>query len=367
MESVVATKLQSMIAKPSIAFNDFAGTAKDVTARNVNGRNVLSVRSTQSRTVTPAQAISRNTLSKVSRAYKQLTDSQMKAWEALAVHLKGISTFGKAAELTAHNAFVRINTNRQMAGEGILNEAPNYLTDVPEVDWESIWVTPSRVLLTGISNPTGTYKLVAKMSAGQGTGVTSGWSKTVVITPGMKDDWGDAGLTELYTEKIGYMPAVGEKVFIELYWLDPDTGFVGETMRTTATCMSEEQAKEEGFTPRVQYFNDMFDDPKAHLVSADVEMPGGTSQMVVEATTDIKGFGSYFHLYSEDTPDEFVEGDTMVFSRSTARPDFKPGMFSVSFRKTYKSGKYVLEMSFSHRAGGYDKKSEVFGSNPIMR
>jgi hypothetical protein len=47
----------------------------------------------------------------------------------------------------------------------------------------------------------------------------------------MADDWGDAGLTQLYTEKIGFMPQVGEKVFIELYWLDPATGFVGETMQ----------------------------------------------------------------------------------------------------------------------------------------
>lgn len=130
-----------------------------------------------------------------------------------------------------------------MAGEDLLVDAPSYLSDIPEVDWESIWVTPSRVLLTGIANPTGTYKLVAKMSASQGTGVTSGWNKTVVITPGMEDDWGDAGLTELYTEKIGYMPSIGEKVFIELYWLDPATGLVGETMRTTAICMSEAQAK----------------------------------------------------------------------------------------------------------------------------
>lgn len=183
----------------------------------------------------------------------------------------------------------------------------------------------------------------------------------------MEDDWGDAGLTQFYTEKIGYMPSIGEKVFIELYWLDPATGLVGETMRTTAVCMSEVQSKEEGFTPRVQFFNDMFEDPKAHLVSADVEMPGSTSQMVVEGITDIKGFGSYFTLYSEDTPEEFFEGDTMVFSRSTARPDFKPGIFSVSFRKEYKSSQYRQAMSFSHRAGGYDKKSEVFGSNPIMR
>ena len=113
-----------MIAKPSIAFNDFSGTAKDVTARNVNGRNILSSRAQHSKIVTPAQAVSRNKLSKISRAYKQLSDSQMLAWEVLAEHMKGISTFGNAAELTPHNAFVRINSNRAMIGMPLLADAP---------------------------------------------------------------------------------------------------------------------------------------------------------------------------------------------------------------------------------------------------
>ncbi|MBR5014736.1 MAG: hypothetical protein IKY16_09085, partial [Bacteroidales bacterium] len=81
-----------MIAKPSIAFNDFAGTAKDVTARNVHGRNILSSRAQHSKIVTPAQAVSRNRLSKISRTFRQLSDSQINQWEVLAGHMKGIST-----------------------------------------------------------------------------------------------------------------------------------------------------------------------------------------------------------------------------------------------------------------------------------
>ena len=85
-----------MIAKPSIAFNDFSGTAKDVTARNVNGRNILSVRAFQNKVVTPAQATTRNQLSKISREYKQLSDSQMQSWEILAKHLKAASYLGSS-------------------------------------------------------------------------------------------------------------------------------------------------------------------------------------------------------------------------------------------------------------------------------
>ena len=156
MEAVAAARFCSMKVIPSIAFNEFSGSAGDVTARSVKGRTLLNHKAYQPKTETPAQASSRNSLSKISRAYKQLTDSQMQSWEVLAKHLKGISTFGKAAELTAHNAFVRINTNRQMAGEDLLVDAPLYLSDIPEVDWESIWVTPSRVLLTGIATLPGT-------------------------------------------------------------------------------------------------------------------------------------------------------------------------------------------------------------------
>ena len=62
MESVTATTIAAMIAKPSIAFNDFAGTAGDVTSRSVHGRTILSHKAYQDKTKTPAQAVSRNAL-----------------------------------------------------------------------------------------------------------------------------------------------------------------------------------------------------------------------------------------------------------------------------------------------------------------
>ena len=34
--------------------------------------------------------------------------------------------------MTPHNAFVRINTNRQLFGMPLLTEAPSYLQDIPE-------------------------------------------------------------------------------------------------------------------------------------------------------------------------------------------------------------------------------------------
>lgn len=356
-----------MKALPSIAFGEFTGSAGDVTARSIGGRTLLNHKAYQSKVKTPSQAVARNTLSKVSRAYKQLTDSQMKAWGALAEHLKGISTFGKAAEMTAHNAFVRINANREMAGEGLLVDAPDYLNDIPEVDWDQIWVTPERVLLTGIENPTGTYKLVVKMSSGQGNGISSGWGKTVIITPGMADDWGDAPLTELYTQKIGFLPKVGDKIFIELYWLDPATGFVGETMRTHRYCITEEEAHEQGLDERKIITEKMFVDENHIIQELKLEMLSGPNQMAVEASLDMRGHGSYFDLNSKEPVDSSVEAETMMYCRGTERPDSRPGLMSVSLSKTNIGGVSYQNIKFSHRAGSNAPVCEVFGCNPVTK
>ena len=239
-----------MIAKPSIAFNDFSGTAKDVTARSVNGRNVLSVRAQRSKVVTPAQAVSRNKLSRISRAYKQLSDSQMTAWGTLASHLKGISTFGSPAELTPHNAFVRINSNRAMVGMPLLTEAPVYVADVPEVEYEDFWIMPERIVFMNVQQPSDNHFLVVKMSPAQSPGVTNGWSKTVIVAPGVDVEYGDVDLTERYVNIKGFELIPGQKYFCEFWWLDSTTGFTGESMWVSAICKETSVGYDAPYVPR---------------------------------------------------------------------------------------------------------------------
>ena len=160
-----------MKAIPSIAFNEFSGTAGDVTARSIGGRTLLNHKAYQSKVKTPSQAVRRNTLSKVSRAYKQLSDSQMKAWGALAEELKGASVFGHRARLTAHNAFVRINANRLLTERPILTDAPEYTTLIPPVDYTDFWVAPDIIIFTGVRKPQDSYRLVVRMSAGLSNGI----------------------------------------------------------------------------------------------------------------------------------------------------------------------------------------------------
>ena len=355
-----------MIVKPSIAFNDFAGTAKDVTARNVHGRNILSSRAQHSKIVTPAQAVSRNRLSRISRTFRQLSDSQINKWEVLAGHMKGISTFGQTAELTAHNAFVRINTNRAMVGMPLLTEAPAYINDVPEVEYDDLWISPEMIIFTGLQQPSDSHVLVFKMSPALSPGVSSGWGQTVIITPGMAPDWGDADMTALYTSVMGVAPESGKKYFCEFYWLDKNTGFTGESMAISAICKESSTAYAQEYTPRARVTMNEVSESQG-FESLDFELSHGSTILSVDAR------------YSNDTG--VASGQFTLKKVNKSIPDLKayvlgrcsnpernwmarPNLFAV-WIQTWQG---ETEGTLAHRAGQYESElAEVFGSAPIYK
>ena len=207
-----------MIALPSIAFGGFSGSAKGVTARQVGGRSILSVRSWPTGQTTSAQVVRRASMSKITKSYKTLTAAQMQAWENLAKHCSGASVFGQKAELSGINLYVRLNANRVMAGEAIVADAPLGQVAVPNVEYSNVSVTPQLIVFGGIKHQSSPYKMVVKMSGSQSAGISNGWSKTVIISSEVEDDWGEADVTSLYLKTIGVEPTPGQKVFIEAYW-----------------------------------------------------------------------------------------------------------------------------------------------------
>ena len=337
-----------------------------MTARSVNGRNILSVRAQQSKIVTPAQAVSRNKLSKISRAYKQLSDSQMTAWGTLASHLKGISTFGSPAELTPHNAFVRINSNRAMVGMPLLTEAPVYKADVPEVLYEDLWISPDMIVFTGLEVPSDTYRLVVKMSPAQSPGTSSGWSKTVIVAPGIVDDWGEADITKLFTETIGVAPEAGKKYYLECWWLDTETGFTGESMWVSAICKEGSTAYNQSYTPRARVtLNEVAD--SEGFESLDIELSHGSTILSVDS------------VYSNNTG--VASGQFVLKNPIESLPDLRawalgrcsnpernwmarPNLFAIWIHTWQKE----TEGTFAHRGGQYESEFvEVFGSGPCIK
>ena len=204
-----------MQALPSIAFGGFSGSAKGVTARQVDGRTILSVRSWPTGQATYAQVVRRTSMAKITKSYKTLSESQMQEWERLAEHTSGASVFGQKAQMSGINLYVRLNANRAMAGETLLADAPLSVVAVPNVEYEGVYVTPTLVAFTGIKHQPSPYKLVVKMSAPQSPGISSGWSKTVIIANDVEDDWGNADVTAFYLKTIGVNPVKSQKVFVE--------------------------------------------------------------------------------------------------------------------------------------------------------
>ena len=356
-----------MKALPSIAFNEFKGSAGDVTARVSKGRQVLSARSMHSSSKTPAQAVSRNRLAKISRSYKKLTDEQMKAWAVLAEKMKGISTFGQAAELTPHNAFVRINSNLQMVGMPLLNDAPAYINDVPEVLYEDLWISPDMIIFTGLEQPSESHVLVFKMSPALSPGISSGWGQTVIITPGMAPDWGDADLTALYTEVMGVAPEAGKKYFCEFYWMDKNTGFTGESMVISAVCKAGSTAYNREYTPRVMITQKQVvpTDETASVEDFKFELSPGSVLAAASGKFNDMIPCSYLYLKVENPPEDIRYGHHCFLARTFPGTRYD-SRYQVQYRDLYPDfGGPYSKLSVSCRAGGVGDGFEIFGTCAI--
>lgn len=343
-----------MKALPSIAFNDFSGSAKDVTARSTSGGTILSVRSYPSKVYSPNQKIQRNNLSKISRAYKQLTDSQMKSWEVLAKHLKATSYLGYSAEMTAHNAFVRININRSLAGEHLLKDAPSHIGLIPDVAYSSVVMTPQTIMFSGIKHESDPYKLVVKMSASQSAGISNGWSKTVLLASDIEDDWGEADVTRLYLKAIGVEPVPGQKVFIEAYWMNTQTGIGGQVCKDSLLVTGESTYK-----PRMRVTMDSLNPKEEQHVSAiDVDYSTGANVINYDAVC----LGHSNVASSKVKLEKLFPQELTGYSYAVGRGMGADGSLNPqSYEILASNSGGEATITFMHRGGYYIKPTEVFG------
>ena len=347
-----------MIALPSIAFEGFSGSAKGVTARRVGGRNILSVKAWPTGPTTNAQVARRTSMSKISKSWKQLTNEQMREWDRLAEHTSGQSVFGQKAELTGMNLYIRLNVNRAMAGEALLSTAPESTVAVPNVEYSQVIVTPQLMVLGGVKHEPAPLKLVVKMSVSQSAGVSNGWSKTVIITPGMEDDWGEADVTHLYLKTIGVEPVPGEKVFVEVYWMDTSTGFAGLECRETVIVTGESP-----YQRRVKATMDNLDpNEESHVSSLDVDFSTGAP--VAEFNAMCLGHSNVAssEVYlDQQLPAELIGTGICLGRGNGADGKIIPQSYLVYIRNY--GGK--AEMTFAHRGGYYVMPTECFGSGII--
>ena len=349
-----------MIALPSIAFGGFSGSAKGVTARYQDGRSILSLKCYPSGEATVLQIARRTSLKKITKTWPLLTDQQRLDWERLAEHASGASVFGQKAKLSGINLFVRLNSNRQMAGEALLTDAPYSNAAAPNVEYSNLYVTPDLVAFTGIRHQPSPYKLVVKMSASQSPGISNGWSKTVIISGDTEDDWGEANVTELYLNKIGAAATPGQKVFVETYWLDTETGFTGQAERDCVVCTGESS-----YTPRKRVTMDrLAPDHEQHVSAIDVDFSTGAPVVQFDAMCLGHSNVASSEVYLEDDLPEELRGTSWALGRGNGE-DGK--IVAQSYVMWLYGSSYgdPARIVFAHRGGYYVKPTEVFGPGVI--
>lgn len=349
-----------MIALPSIAFEGFSGSAKGVTARRVGGRNILSVKSRPTGPTTNAQVVRRASMSKISKSWKQLTYEQMREWDRLAEHASSATVLGKKTEISGMNLYIRLNVNRAMAGETLLSTAPESNVAVPLVEYSNVAVTPQLIVFGGIKHESSPYKLVVKMSGNQSAGISNGWSKTVIISSEVEDDWGEADVTALYLKTIGVEPTPGQKVFIESYWLDTSTGFTGQVFKDSVIVTGESS-----YTPRKRVTMDrLAKDHEQHVSAIDVDFSSGSPVIQFDVMCEGHSNVASSEAYLEDDLPQELQGTSWALGRGNGADGKLVAQSYVMwlYGARYGDPAYI---TFAHRGGYYVKPTEVFGPGVI--
>ena len=251
---------------------------------------------------------------------------------------------------------MRLNANRVMAGEAIVADAPLGQVAVPNVSYENVSVTPQLIVFGGIVHESSPYKLVVKMSGSQSAGISNGWSKTVIISSEVEDDWGEADVTELYLKTIGVEPTPGQKVFIEAYWLDTSTGFTGQVFKDSVIVTGESS-----YTPRMRVtMRNLNPEQEQHVSALDVDFSTGAP--VVQFDSVCLGHSTVASSYAyldQDLPADCV-GTSMALGRGMG--DGNCALAAQSYIIWLRNDSWDgANICFAHRGGYYVKPTEVFG------
>ena len=352
-----------MKALPSIAVSGFRGTASDVTARQTGGRTVLSGRAQHSHVKTPKQSVRRASFAFISKQYRTLTEDQLAAWTALAAAHREQALIGGGAPLTGHSLFVCLNANRSVLGVPMTKNAPPDIHGSRAVAYDDIWITPGRLLFSGLREPASpTSQLVVKMAATDSKAITKAWGRTVITGTFRTTDWGDIDLTEIYTEQFGIPVIAGHKYFIEMYWIDELSGYVSAMSRVCAVAVESESISGRDYVPRaVLQKKDIQDTGYSTAHTFDMEASPGSkilsADILLEKTS---GLSAGFSFACSSLPDT-LDGTTCIMCSRAAADSEHPYVMGCmeTILASYLSPETVR---ISSRAGFFADKAEIFGT-----
>ena len=210
---------------PSIAFDEMSGSAKGVTAAKTMGRKYIRNRGYGGSARTSAQASGKSIFKQLSQAWKNLTNAQILAWNALALTQAGKSVLGTSAKISGANLFTRLNYWVVACGGNVMQNPPT-LQGVEAPTEAVITLTPSKFTfeLEGEPENPENLKLIVMASAPQSNGVTRAYSKAVRVGAPLEAASEVYDLKKDYDEKNGVPTSAAPKVFMKYFFVNTVTG-----------------------------------------------------------------------------------------------------------------------------------------------
>ena len=210
---------------PSIAFDEMSGSAKGVTAAKTMGRKYIRNRGYGGSARTSAQASVKSIFKQLSQAWKNLTNAQILAWNALALTQAGKSVLGTSAKISGANLFTRLNYWVVACGGNVMQNPPT-LQGVEAPTEAVITLTPSKFTfeLEGEPENPENLKLIVMASAPQSNGVTRAYSKAVRVGAPLEAASEVYDLKKDYDEKNGAPTSAAPKVFMKYFFVNTLTG-----------------------------------------------------------------------------------------------------------------------------------------------
>ncbi len=184
---------------------------------------------------TPAQIAERNRLATLSSAFRALTTEQIAAWNDAAKLYAKTDIFGDLRVNTGLQLYVALNANLLQIGATTINDPPAPINaEVVFVQELSVSKTSNQILLTLSDDTPATSVMIVKATPALSPGINFVKTELRKIGTVPANSSTPVNITTMYTEKFGAIGEAGQKVFVEVYFIDTATGVASVPQKISA-------------------------------------------------------------------------------------------------------------------------------------
>lgn len=183
---------------------------------------------------TAAQSYRRSILTSLAQGWRGLTEAQRAAWNAAVSSFQSTNIFGDIVKPTGLNLYVKLNANLDTIGAARISVPPQ-VSDVATVFINSIEFNagPNAVLISmSGAVPAGTSMVIAA-TEGFSAGVNYFSNKLRYVNFAPAATASPVDISTAYTNKYGALPVNGQKIGVEIYFIDNTSGIASSRQRVT--------------------------------------------------------------------------------------------------------------------------------------